>query len=262
MARTGAFKAVKKNGTVYYRSSVTYRNKHISLGSYRTQTAAHKAYETAKKIISNPNWTIDSYRTDTPLDFGKYVSLINFRDNNVYFKNPIYLEKSYFLYYLSPSTVFKFDIDDLFYYAEHKISRRQGHLFVADFGMQVNIRSRYGIKPHAVINRDYRFLNGDTGDFRYDNIEIINKYNGVRKVKRSVYTKYQAKILVNGVYTIGTYDTEIEAAIAYNKAADIIKRKYPQRNFNPNYIDDIPPKEYAEYYIKLPISDRILNDFT
>ncbi len=158
--------------------------------------------------------------------------------------------------------IFKFDIDDLFYYASHKISRRNGHLWVADYGMQVNLYSRYGIKPHAVLNRDYRFINGDRYDFRYDNIEIINRYTGVYAVKRSVYTKYSARILVNGLYTIGTYDTETEAAIAYNKAADIIKKARPGKNFRQNYIDSLSPQEYAMMYIKVPISDRIFADFT
>lgn len=262
MPLAGAFKATQKNGTVYYRSSITYRNKHISLGSYSTEQQAHEAYLVAKELINNKELTLDSYRVDSPLDFEKYVSIINFRDRGVYFKNPIYLEKTYFQYFLSPSIVFKFDIDDLFYYAEHKISKRGQHLFLADYGMQVNLLSRYGIRSFAVLGRDYKFLNGDRYDFRYDNIEIINRYNGVHKVKRGVYTKYTAKILVNGLYTIGTYDTEVEAAIAYNKAADIIKKARPGKTFRQNYIDDLSPKDYATIYITLPISDRIYNDFT
>ena len=233
MALAGAFEARQKNGKVYYRSSVTYRNKHISLGSYDTEEMAHAAYKVAKDIISNEDITIDAYRTDTPLDFDKFVTLINFRDNKVYIKNPIYLEKTYFSYYLTPSIIFKFDIDDLFYFASHKISRRNGHLWVADYGMQVNL-----------------------------NIEIINRYTGVYAVKRSVYTKYSARILVNGLYTIGTYDTDVEAAIAYNKAADIIRKARPEKNFRMNYIESMSAKEYALMYIKVPISDRIFRDFT
>ena len=30
----GVFKAQKKNGDIYYRSSITFRSKHISLGSF------------------------------------------------------------------------------------------------------------------------------------------------------------------------------------------------------------------------------------
>ena len=262
MSLPGAFKTTMKDGTVYFRSSITYKGKHISLGSYKTEEKASEAYQVAKNLINNKNLTIDSYRTDTPLDFDKYVTIINFRDNDVYIKNPIYLEKTYFFYYLTPQIVFKFDIDDLFFYAERKISRRNGHFWVADYGMQVNLHSRYKIKPHAVLGRDYKFINGDKYDFRYDNIEIINRYNGVQKVKRSVYTKYMAKILVNGVYTVGTYDTELEAAVAYNKAADIISKAIPGKTFRLNFIESLNPSEYAALYIKTPISNRIWNDFT
>ena len=40
----GIFRAIKKDGTVYYRASLTYRGKHISLGSYRDAGQAHSAY--------------------------------------------------------------------------------------------------------------------------------------------------------------------------------------------------------------------------
>lgn len=36
--------------------------------------------------------------------------------------------------------------------------RRGGHLFVADYGMQVNILNRYGIKNYAVKDKDYIFV--------------------------------------------------------------------------------------------------------
>ena len=39
----GVYEAVKKNGERYYRASFTYRNKHISLGSFETEEAAHEA---------------------------------------------------------------------------------------------------------------------------------------------------------------------------------------------------------------------------
>ena len=34
---TGVFTAKKKDGTIYFRASLTYRNKHISLGSHENQ---------------------------------------------------------------------------------------------------------------------------------------------------------------------------------------------------------------------------------
>ena len=43
----GVYLATKKDGTVYYRSSITYRSKHISLGSFSTEEDAHCAYRCA-----------------------------------------------------------------------------------------------------------------------------------------------------------------------------------------------------------------------
>jgi len=259
MSLAGTFRATKKNGTVYYRSSITYKSKHISLGGFSSESLAHAAYLEARQLVFSAD-DINSYGTkEHALSFEKYVSLINFRDHNVYFKNPIYLEKRYFLYYLTAEYILKFDIDDLFYYASRKISRREGHLFVADYGMQVNLLSRYGIKSHAVRNRDYRFINGDRYDFRYENIEIINRFHGVTRIKKGSRTAYKTKILINGVFTVGTYSTEIEAAIAYNKAADFIQQKMPDRQYRQNYIDTLTPSRYAELYMNLSISPKIIN---
>ncbi|MCR4806631.1 MAG: hypothetical protein K5857_03045 [Lachnospiraceae bacterium] len=259
MSRAGVFTAKKKDGNTYFRASLTYRGKHISLGSYDSEDMAGRAYDFARTLIKGTSG-IEDYPPSCPLNFEKYVVLINFRDNRVYIKNPIYLQKNYFLYYLDPASVFKFDIEDLFYYSEHKISRRGGHLFVADYGMQVNLRSRYGIKKHAVQGRDYSFINNDRFDFRYENIEIINRYHGVRKkVTKRGKVSYRAVILINGNYTIGSYPTEEMAAIAYNKAIDIVKRIYPDRNYEPNYVDSLSPSAYADMYTSITVSEKILN---
>lgn len=259
MALAGSFRAVRKDGTVYYRSSITYKNKHISLGSFQTEKHASAAYRCAQHLLNSSVSPKDYSQTSQAedLSFDKAVSLINFRDNGVYSKNPIYLCQKYFLYYLTPSLVFKFDIDDLFYYSSHRISRRDGHLFVADYGMQVNLLSRYGIRSHAVTGRDYRFINGDSYDFRYENIEIINRFYGVAKFQNGHQTKYKASILIHGTFIIGIYDTEVEAAIAYNKACDIITKKLPGKKYRQNYIDMLSPSQYAEIYTRLSISKKI-----
>lgn len=253
----GAYKAVRKDGSEYFRSSVTYRGKHISLGSYAKESEASQAYlEAGKALYSDQD--IDSYSPDFTLEFEKYVILINFRDNEVYIKNPIYLMKRYFLYYCDPETVFKFDIDDLFFYSSHHISRRGGHFFVADYGMQLSLNARYGIRRHAVRDRDYRFINGDPFDYRYENIEIINRYFGVERFTKNGREQFRAKILVNGTIIIGTYPTEAEAAIAYNKAADLITRRLPEKSYEVNYIDTVSPRQYAELYTGIQLSPAIL----
>lgn len=254
----GVYLAIKKDKTNYYRASITFNRKHISLGSYSSNNIAHSAYLEAKKILEDSSISIDSYDTSNILDFEKWVILVNFRDNGIYFGTPIYTRPKFFYYYLAPDDVLKFDIDELFFYSSHKIMRRKGHLFVADYGMQVNILSRYGIRNFAVIGKDFEFVNKDTKDFRSANLQINNVYFGVSKVIKKGKTKYQARINVPGYFVIGYYNTATEAAIAYNKAIDILEKKGLDKNFTPNYIDDLSPALYADIYSKLKISDKLI----
>jgi len=255
--KPGVFIAKKKDGTIYFRSSITYKSKHISLGSFSSEEEAHSAYLDALKLLSDASETIDHYHTLT-LSFEKDVSLLNFRDHGIYSANPIYVQKHFFRYYISKHDFLTFDIDDLFYYSSHKIMCRGGHLFVADYGMQVNILNRYGIKNYAVLDRDYRFLNGDTNDFRYSNIEIINRYAGVRKISDGIKITYKTTIHLRGDYLVGIYDSETEAAIAYNKAVDILKSNGITKNFAVNYIEDLPASKYADIYADCAISPKII----
>lgn len=253
----GVFLATKKDGTIYFRASITYKNKHISLGSFNTEDMANYVYLCATEILRENRYHLEDYKPALGLSFEKWVILHNFRDNNLYCKTPIYLKNRFFYYYLNRSLYFKFDIDDLFYYAHHKIIKRGGHLFVNDYGMQVNILSRYGIKNYGVKGRDYEFMNGDSTDYRYENIRIINLYHGVTKSLLKGTPIYTAKIHINGDYIIGRYATETEAAIAYNKAADIIKNKGFQKEFPENYINDLNEIEYASIYHRVRMNKKI-----
>ncbi len=256
----GVYPAKKKNGETYYRSSITYKNKHISLGSFPQETSAHQAYQLANAILTTPSYQINSYSPkEHVLSFHKWVILINFRDNGIYFKTPIYIRHRFFEYYLEQKTPLKFAVDDLFYYANHQIMKRGGHLFVADFGMQVNILSRYGIKNFAVPGRDFLFMNGDDTDYRYENIAIINKYHGVQQVTQKGVSIYVSKIHINGDYIIGRYSCEDEAAIAYNKAADLLVEKGLTKEFPRNFINKLNQEEYNEIYSKIKVSKRIKN---
>lgn len=254
----GTFKATKKDGSIYYRSSFTYKNKHISLGSYDTPDTAHLAYQEAGRLISDSRLGIINYSSHSPLSFEKWVVLCNFRDNNIYFPTPIYMRKHYFSYYLDPHTELKFSIDDLFYYASHKIMRRGEHFFVADYGMQVTILGRYGIKSYGVLGKDYNLINGDIHDFRYENIEILNSYHGVSHVTHRGKPMYQARIHLNGYYIIGYYKTALEAAIAYNKSIDILISKGCTKQFKQNYMEGISASMYADIYHNLKISSKIM----
>lgn len=255
----GVFRASKKDGSLYYRASITHQKKHISLGSYQTALLAYGAYLEGTALLTDASLTLNDYSKHRILPFGKWVCLLNFRDNQIYFSTPIYMRKNYFEYYLSHDLILKFDIDDLFYYSSHKIMMRGRHFFVSDYGMQVNIMSRYGIKNYAVLNRDYRFVNGDNMDFRYENIEIYNIYHGVTRKDTKKGTRYTAKIHINGNYTIGTYASDVEAAIAYNKAIDVLKKAGVNKNFSPNYLEHLSPSAYADIYSRLHISSKITN---
>lgn len=256
----GVFSATKKSGETYFRASLTYRRKHISLGSFPTPEEAHSAYREGLQLLSDEALTLTGYHDSSPLSFEKWVCLLNFRDNGIYFGNPIYMGQRLFYYYLSPTHILKFDLDDLFFYSSHKIMCRGNHYFVADYGMQLNIASRYGIKNYAVPGKDFHFINGDPTDFRRENLEIHNIYHGVHesRTKKGTYI-YTARIHIKGNYVVGRYHTETEAAIAYNKAIDILLKNGLKKNYTPNYIDGISPSRYAEIYSKLEISPKIIN---
>ncbi|MCH5265551.1 MAG: hypothetical protein J1F02_06605 [Lachnospiraceae bacterium] len=254
----GVYTARKKNGELYYRSSITHCGKHISLGSFPTEETASEAYTLASRLLSDQSLTMDSFsEKDSVLPFSKWVTLLNFRDNGMYIRTPIYLQKRFFHYYFDRDDFLTFDIDDLFYFSTRSISRRGGHLFVADYGMQVNILSRYGIKNYAVPGRDFRFVNGDNRDFRYENIEIINRYHGVARKTKNGQVYYETKIHWRGDFLVGRYQNETEAAIAYNKAASCLITKGYKKEYPVNYIEELSPADYHTIYKKVTISSRL-----
>ena len=259
----GVYLNKKKDGSPLYRASITYKSKHISLGSFPDEQSAHRAYLEASSLFSTtlPSATLLEHFEDGMhvLPFEKWVILLNFRDNGIYIKTPIYLEKRFFTYYYSKTCRFKFDVDDLFYYSNHKIMKRGNHLFVADYGMQVNILSRYGIKNFAVLGRDYRFVNGDETDYRYGNIEIINRYYGVTHQIKKGRVVFTTRIHVNGNLIVGRYPTEAEAAIAYNRAAQILNERGVKKEYPQNYIEGISDIEYARIFTSVRISTRVRN---
>lgn len=254
----GVYVATKKDGSTYYRASITYKNKHISLGSFDNATDAHRAYLSAGLLVSDPNLGIADYTSIQIIPFEKWVIIVNFRDNNIYFPTPIYMRNKYFSYFLSPHEELKFSIDDLFYFSSHKIMKRGGHYFVADYGMQVSVVSRYGIKPYSVKGKDYVHKNGDEYDYRYENLEVLNNYHGVSYTTHYGKPVYKSAIHINGNYVIGYYQTALDAAIAYNKAIDILHTNGFDKAFLPNYIDNIPASMYADIYSSIKVSSKII----
>ncbi len=256
----GVYPSNKKDGTKYYRASLTHKGKHISLGGFPTGEQAELAYREARMILRTPEkeeplGILDHNRETHALPFDKWVALVNYRDNGIWCRGPIYLRKGYFEYYLDTHEVIRFGADDLFYYTHHSIQKRGGHLFVADYGMQVSILSRYGIRPYAVPGRDYEFKNGDPLDLRPGNLTVINRYNGVRAERRGAKESFTTRINLPSGSTIvvGHYDTENEAAIAYNKAVNILRERGCVRNWEINYLEDVSAAEYRIIYARVKV---------
>ncbi|MEI3177829.1 MAG: hypothetical protein V8S31_05680 [Lachnospiraceae bacterium] len=57
----GVYTATKKDGTIYYRSSITYQNKHISLGSYASEDTANQAYQKADALLRDPSVSLSTH---------------------------------------------------------------------------------------------------------------------------------------------------------------------------------------------------------
>jgi hypothetical protein len=261
---TGVYKATKQDNSIYYRVSITYKGKHISLGSCDTEAVASKVYELANEVISDSakhfvstDMGTTSYSESYVLPFSKYVSLINYRDNNIYIKTPIYLSRHQFLYFVDEKCALIFSTDDLFYYSNHTIMKRGGYYFVNDYGMQTSILARYGIRRHSVKGRDYYFRNNNEHDYRYENVVVVNPYNGVSQVVKNGRTVFRAKIHINGEYVLGLYSNVNEAAIAYNKAADLIE-PFVEVEYERNYIDGLSPIEYAKIFNSVRLSKHFM----
>ncbi len=65
----GRISRQKKDNSIYYRASITYRRKHISLGSFDTEDSANRAYEEADRLLRSETDTIDSYENTCALPF-------------------------------------------------------------------------------------------------------------------------------------------------------------------------------------------------
>ena len=87
-------------------------------------------------------------------------------------------------------------------------------------------------------------------------IFITASHESAKKNGQYLYT---ARIHIKGNYIIGRYNSEQEAAIAYNKAIDILKKNGVKKNYTANYIDGITPSKYAEIYNSISVSPKIVN---
>ena len=94
----GVYTTKRKDGSTYYRVSITIGGRHISLGSYDDINTAGAVYTEAGRIM-NSECDIDDYSLHNfNIPFRKYVVLVNYRDNKIYFKTPVYLSKNYYIH--------------------------------------------------------------------------------------------------------------------------------------------------------------------
>lgn len=256
----GIYKTKLKNGTDSFRVSFYHNKKHIAIGSYPEEKMAEKALDEALKLYDDTTITIWNFRNFiTTVSTDKCVTILNHRDHNVYIRTPIYLMQGYFLYFLDDFGILKFDNDDLFYYSTHRILIHDGHLYVNDYGSQYSLFSRYGIRNFAVKGVDYDFANGDSTDLRYENVIVINPYNGVRQIDNNGMIRFEAKIHINGYIRLGIFRSVEEAATAYNKAVDYCQSHGIDKNYVKNYVVDLSADQYRELYSKIDLPESLIN---
>ena len=62
-----------------------------------------------------------------------------------------------------------------------------------------------GMTAYSVKGKDYIFRNNDEHDFRYENVCVVNKYNGVSQIVKNGRIMFQSRIHINGDFIIGSY---------------------------------------------------------
>ncbi len=244
------------NGLLAYKLYFIYRGRKLYLGTYKSESLANEALKEAEYIVESTLGPLQY--TPHAIPFKKYISLCNFRDNKVYIKNPIYIYHDYFCYFLSPTSHFTFDMKELMFFSSYKIFKRGNYIYTQDNVAQQSILSRFSIPPHAVLGVDYYFKNGNIYDFRSTNLEIHNGYKGVSKEVRNHKTFYSSRIFVEHTLVIGHYLSELEAAVAYNKAIDVLQTKGPTRDYIKNEFPYLTLSEYQEIYNRISISPSIV----
>lgn len=243
------------NGKTQYKLYFVFESNKIYLGAYPSMETAEKALEEAKVLMDAPKGP--PCFKDTTLNYKKIVCLCNLRDHKKYMKNPIYLCGTYFHYYLSKDCILVFDSKDLFYFSTYRIYKRGNYLYTQDSISQQNILLRFGIPNHSVMNKDYFFKNGNPYDFRAENLVVVNSYKGVKQKTKNHKTIYIAYIHTHTNLIIGHYESEIEAAIAYNKAIDLLRQQNLYHDYTYNTIPYITKVEYQALYDGIRISPRL-----
>ncbi len=245
------------NEKTQYKVYFVFESNKIYLGTYPSMETAEKVLAEAKALMNAPKGP--PCFEHASLNYKKIVSLCNLRDHKKYMKNPIYLYGPYFHYYLSKDCILVFDSKDLFYFSTYRIYKRGNYLYTQDSISQQNILLRFGIPNHSVMNKDYFFKNGNPYDFRSENLVVVNGYKGVKQKLKKDKAIYIAYIHTKTNLIIGHYESEMEAAIAYNKAIDLLHEQNLNHDYTPNTIPYITKTEYQAIYDRISVSPRLTN---
>ena len=79
-------------------------------------------------------------------------------------------------------------------------------------------------------------------DFRYENIEIINRYHGVFRKTHQERRYMRHAFTGKATFIVGRYESETNAAVAHNKAAAVLIRKGYDKKYPVNYVEELSPK--------------------
>lgn len=240
-----------------YRVYYLYKTKKIYIGLYHTYEKALLAYQFIENIFTS-SISLKDYTPDCPITFEKFVACINFRDNHMYFKTSIYVQSDHFKYYISPDLYLIFDLKDLLYFSNKRIHKRGDYLYTYIGDQQENILKRFGFNRSMTYLKDYDFLNNNRYDFRRKNIHIINHYYGVSLETKYNKTTYVTRIVLNKKnLVVGHYSSDMLAAIAYNKAVDLVTASSNEYHYSKNTFPFLTRQEYDSLYESLPISKRL-----
>lgn len=232
-----------------------FKRKKIYIGIFESEETAQSAYAYCHQLLHTnvlPQPFLPQYIT-----FKKYITLINLRDHGVWINQPIYLYDTYFQYFLSANLILTFDLKDLFFFSTSKIYKRGNYLFTTNRHSQCSILTRFGLPAKSIYGRDYLFANKNRYDFRRSNLIILNHYRGVSCKEKHGQLLYTTKIYHGRSLLVGHYDSEVVAAIAYNKAFDTLIALGVFRDYTPNTIPYLTQSEYQSIYNQISLTPRL-----
>lgn len=242
----------------HYRVYYLYKSRKIYIGLYNNYDQATLAYDFTHHLF-NSSFSIEDFTEDCLIPFEKFITCINYRDTGIYIKTPIYIHKDHFKYYFAYNFYLLFDLKDLLYFSTNKIHKRGEYLYTYIGDHQESILKRFGFSKKMTYLTDYCFVNDNRYDFRRHNIKVINHYTGVFSEVKFNKPTFVTRIFTDKYIVVGHYETEVQAAIAYNRAVDLLKDSPFASKYQKNTFPFLTRHEYEQIYTNLLISKRLIH---